>query len=113
MATATTTVKKTTAKKTTTTKTTTAAKKKTTASASTTKAAKTTTATTKTSTKKTTPCANTFPREELLSWLSTHSYWNHGDWENLIQNLKTQGYNDYINTNGVNDIGLFLETNRH
>ncbi len=81
------------------------------ASASTAKKPTTKRSTTRTTTKKVNK-GTTFPEKELRQWLDGRSFWSHDDWLHLLDDLRTKGYNDYINTNGVDSIGLFLEQNR-
>jgi len=54
-----------------------------------------------------------FPKKELNKWLKTHKAWDHDDWLQLLDDLKTKGYSDLVNNQeGQDSVGLYLETNR-
>ncbi|MBT3213142.1 MAG: hypothetical protein HN351_00710 [Deltaproteobacteria bacterium] len=52
-----------------------------------------------------------FPKKELNTWLKKHSQWNHPEWASLIEDLSTQGFHEWTDTEqGRNEIGFYLET---
>jgi hypothetical protein len=54
-----------------------------------------------------------FPKKELNKWLKAHKTWDHDDWLQLLDDLKTKGYSDLVNNQeGQDSVGLYLETNR-
>ena len=57
--------------------------------------------------------APAFPKKELNKWLKAHKTWDHDDWLQLLDDLKTKGYSDLVNNQeGQDSVGLYLETNR-
>ena len=54
-----------------------------------------------------------FPKRELNTWLRKHLTWNHEEWLQLIDDLKSQGFNELTATQeGLDAIGLYLETKK-
>ena len=54
-----------------------------------------------------------FPKRELNTWLRKHLTWNHEEWLKLIDDLKTQGFDELTSTQeGLDAIGLYLETKK-
>ena len=52
-----------------------------------------------------------FPKRELNTWLRKHLTWNHEEWLKLIDDLKTQGFDELTSTQeGLDAIALYLET---
>ena len=52
-----------------------------------------------------------FPKKELNTWLRAHSKWNHQEWASLNEDLSTQGFHEWTDTEqGRNEIGFYLET---
>ena len=56
---------------------------------------------------------NRFPKKELNTWLRKNSSWDHSKWLELINELETLGFSTWTsNSEGVNSIGLYLESNK-
>ncbi len=54
-----------------------------------------------------------FPKKELNKWLKAHKIWDHDDWLQFLDDLKTKGYSDLVNNlEGQDSVGFYLETNR-
>jgi hypothetical protein len=54
-----------------------------------------------------------FPKKELDKWLKAHKTWNHDDWLELLDDLKTKGYSKLVGKKaGKDSVGLYLESNR-
>ena len=54
-----------------------------------------------------------FPKRELNTWLRKHLSWNHEEWLKLIDELKSQGFDELTSTQeGLDAIGLYLETKK-
>lgn len=52
-------------------------------------------------------------KKELNTWLGCRTVWNHDDWNQLLQDLRTKGFSDLVDTpRGQDAIGLYIETNR-
>ena len=54
-----------------------------------------------------------FPKRELNTWLRKHLTWNHEEWLELVDELKTQGFDELTSSQeGLDAIGLYLETKK-
>ena len=54
-----------------------------------------------------------FPKRELNTWLRTHLSWDHQQWLTLIEELSTEGFQDWTeDQSGIDAIGLYLETKK-
>jgi hypothetical protein len=54
-----------------------------------------------------------FPKRELNTWLRKHLSWNHEEWLQLVDELKSKGFNELTSSQeGLDAIGLYLETKK-
>ena len=54
-----------------------------------------------------------FPKRELNSWLRSHLSWGEREWQELLQELKQTGFGEWVgNPDGLDQVGLYLETHR-
>jgi hypothetical protein len=54
-----------------------------------------------------------FPKKELNSWLRQNQEWNHAQWNDLLEDLKQQGFAEWTSSEqGRDALGLYLETHR-
>ncbi len=54
-----------------------------------------------------------FPKKELNTWLKANPIWDHAQWSALLDDLKTQGFEEWTDAEeGRNEIGLYLETKK-
>ena len=52
-------------------------------------------------------------KQHLNTWLNNRTCWNHEDWMNLLNDLRSEGYSDLIDTpRGQEVIGKYLECNK-
>jgi hypothetical protein len=54
-----------------------------------------------------------FPKKELNSWVKKRSSWNHDEWLALLDELRSQGFEEWTdNTDGQDEIGRYIESKR-